>query len=402
MPSQSARRAGDDVPQPDLARRILLVVLSSYVFIGVINLRLDAPGNWPRFWWSALCMAVVFALQLTHISANAPGWSVPRKTASLTVQAVATYLPFLVMHEIWGGMAGFLAGSFLLLLRRPLAWIPFAAAVASMYFFAAHYYQHSVNWIAYYVVATMLLGLITFGMTRLAQLVEELYAMRGELARLAVTRERLRFARDLHDLLGYSLSAITLKSELTYRLVQKQPERAQREIAEVLEISRQALADVREVSTAYRQMSLAAEAASARSMLEAAEIETEVSISCDSLPPALDTVLATTLREGVTNILRHSKVQHCIISAMESDGTVRLELANDGVADPSIDVVAQTGSGLGNLRTRLAAVGGALTARTEPDRWFRLIAEVPRDPAASSSGGARVDGAGEADQAAAG
>jgi len=380
--SEPTRRAGDDVPQPRLARRLLLVVLCSYVFIGLINLRLDNPGTWSRFWWPVVCMAVVFGLQLTHISADAPHWPVARKTASLTVQAVATYLPFIALHEIWGGMAGFLAGSFLLLIRQPLAWTYFTLTVASMFLFAAHYYHDSANWIAYYVVATMLLGLITFGMTRLAQLVEDLYAMRSELARLAVTQERLRFARDLHDLLGYSLSSITLKSELTYRLVQKQPERAQRELAEILEISRQALADVREVSSSYRQMSLAAEAASARSILEAAEIDTRVEISCGPLPPALDTVLATTLREGVTNMLRHSKVQRCIITATETDGRILLELANDGVADPSTEALARSGSGLGNLRTRLAAVGGTLTATTDAGPMFRLSVEVPRDPAA--------------------
>ncbi|HET9167933.1 MAG TPA: histidine kinase [Actinospica sp.] len=396
--SGPTRRAGDDVPQPRLARRILLIVLCSYVFIGVINLRLDNPGNWSRFWWPVACMAVVFGLQLTHISADAPGWPVTRKTVSLTAQAVATYLPFIALHEIWGGMAGFLAGSFLLLFRRPLAWVYFSLTVASMYFFAAHYYQDSANWIGYYVVATMLLGLITFGMTRLAQLVEELYAMRGELAQLAVTGERLRFARDLHDLLGYSLSSITLKSELTYRLVQKQPERAQAELAEILEISRQALADVREVSSSYRQMSLAAEAASARGILEAAEIDTEVAISCGPLPPALDTVLATTLREGVTNMLRHSKVQRCIITATETDGRILLELANDGVADPSADVFAESGSGLANLRTRLAAVGGTLAAGAGPGRMFRLSAQVPRARDGSGTGGV----GGHGDQAAAG
>jgi len=102
----------------------------------------------------------------------------------------------------------------------------------------------------------------------------------------------------------------------------------------VLEIARQALSDVRDVASSYRDMSLADEIATAKSMLEAAEIATEVGMDCDeALPPALDTVLATTLREGVTNILRHSKVQHCNIDASTRDGVVRLELGNDGVSD---------------------------------------------------------------------
>jgi two-component system, NarL family, sensor histidine kinase DesK len=370
------QHGGGQIPQPYLARRILLVVLCSYVFVGIINVRLDNPPLDSRFWWICGCMAAVFALQLTHITSSAPQWPLWRKALSLGAQAVATYMPFVLFHAVWGGMAGFLAGSFLLLVPRPAAWAYFSAVVASIYFFAQHYY-HEVNWIAYYLVATMLLGLIVFGMTRLSQLVTELYELRGELARMAVTRERLRIARDLHDLLGYSISSITLKSELTFRLVARHPERAQQELSEILEISRQALADVRTVARAYRDMSLTAEAATAKDMLEAAEIEVEMRLECGPLSAAVDTALATALREGVTNMLRHSKAQHCAIHVSVHGERVRLTLVNDGLSEQLTEVPTDAGSGLSNIRTRLAALGGTLTVAITEDRRFSLVAEAP-------------------------
>lgn len=368
---------GDDIPQPRLARRILVILLCAYTANGVINLTIDPGRGRALEVPSLICVAAVFLLQLLHISPGALDWPVRRKALSLGTQTVLTYVPFVFFHEAWGGMAGFVAGSFLLLLRGALAWALFWAVDLSMFFYAAHYLG-GAGWISYYGIATMITGLVTFGMTRLAQLVTELYLMREEVARMAVTQERLRFARDLHDLLGYSLSSITLKSELTYRLVPKQPERAQQELTGILRIARQALADVRAVASSYRDMSLTAEVASAKSMLEAAGVATEVELDyTEPLPPRLDTVLATTLREGVTNILRHSKVQRCNIEAGTRDGVARLALANDGVAEQPPAVFAQRGSGLGNLTGRLAAFGGTLKAGVGPDGWFHLVAEVP-------------------------
>jgi two-component system sensor histidine kinase DesK len=397
----SEHRENGDIPQPQLARRILFAVVASYAFVGLINLRLDDPGQTARFGWSVLCMAVVFALVVMHMSARAPRWPLWRRAASLGAQAAFTFVPFFVLHEVWGGMGGFLAGSFLLLVRRPVAWIFFTLTVAGLGVFA-YATEHTLEWTAYNLVSTMLLGLVVFGMARLTQLVIELAVMRGELAQMAVFQERLRFARDLHDLLGYSLSSITLKSELAYRLVQNQPERARAELTEILEAARQALADVREVASGYRELSLVAEAASARRMLETAQIEALVRIDLPALPSDIDTVLATTLREGVTNILRHSKVQCCNIAATRTAVGIRLEVANDGVVDRDEGDEHRSGSGLGNLRGRLGAFGGTLRAGVEGEaagRWFRLVAEIPWDGGPTSSGG--VD-ARRTDQAAAG
>jgi two-component system sensor histidine kinase DesK len=382
----------EDIPAPQLARRILIVVVCSYVFTGVLNIQADNPGTASHI-GSYVCMALVFGLQIGHLTRAAPRWPVWLKVTTLGAQTVLTYLPFIAFHQLWGGMAGLLAGSFLLLVRRPLAWVFFWIVSLSMAIIAISTHEPAA-WVVYFVVSTYLLGFIIYGLSRLAQLVGELHAARSDLARMAVSRERLRFARDLHDLLGYSLSSITLKSELTYRLVNTQPARAKRELASILDVARQALADVRVVASSYRNLRLAEEAESVQSVLQAAGVEARVEMSCGDLPLPLDTVLATTLREGVTNILRHSKAQHCTITcttdrprggtggrAGGSDGgTVRLEMVNDGVTEealPGREAGEVTGSGLDNLVQRLRAVGGTLSAGVGEDELFRLVAQAP-------------------------
>ncbi|MDT0551565.1 histidine kinase dimerization/phosphoacceptor domain-containing protein, partial [Streptomyces lonegramiae] len=128
--------------------------------------------------------------------------------------------------------------------------------------------------------AGMLCGIVIYGLSRLTDLVHEVHRTREELARMAVGRERLRFARDLHDLLGYSLSAIALKGELVHRLIEVRPEHARSETEELLMVARQALADGRVVSSGYRDMSLRDEATSAAASLAAADIQADVAIDC--------------------------------------------------------------------------------------------------------------------------
>jgi len=376
--SPDAVRA-DGAARPRLAQRVLLVVLVAYSVNAAINIFFEqgGTGNVPG---SALCMAGLLGIMFFQITRGALRWPLWLKLGSLAAQAVFTYLPQAAFNQYYTALGGMLGGACLLVLplRAALPLVGVVDAVSTM--FAAHYF-HDGEAIAYYAIFTLTTALFTFGLTRLPQLVMELHAMRAEMAQMAVTQERLRFARDLHDLLGYSLSSITLKSELTYRLVPKQPQRAQSELAGILEISRQALADVRAVANSYRAMSLAREAAAAQAMLNEAEIETTVDIGCGPLSPALDTVLATTLREGVTNALRHSKVQRCRIEASEQDGEILLELANDGVVGRGRSVSARKGgSGLENLAARVAAFDGTLSAGVAQDGWFRLAVRVPRAP----------------------
>jgi two-component system sensor histidine kinase DesK len=369
--------AGREALAPRIARNILLFLLCSFVFTGILNIPANNPGDRPGNAGAYACMAVVFALQLAHSSPRAPGWPLRLRILTLSLQTVATFLPIVLFHQIWGGMAGFLGGSLILLLRRPLSWILFAVCPLSMMWLGAHNHE-GAPWIAYLGVATVNTSLVVYGLTKLTDLVSKLHDARAELARLAVARERQRFSRDLHDLLGYSLSSITLKSELAYRLAEGQAERARGELASILQISRQALSDLRTVASSYRDLCFTEEVSSVESMLLATGVDVSVEVSLPQLPPALDTVFATVLREGVTNMLRHSKVEHCCITGRVEAAVVRLELVNDGVGVEGERAPDPAGSsGLGSLAQRLAAIGGSLTAAPGAAGTFRVVAQAP-------------------------
>ncbi|WP_431044310.1 sensor histidine kinase [Streptomyces sp. P1-3] len=384
--------------QDDLAPR-MAVIITAVVLLGYFTVAItyvvDAHPS-AKALDAALLMltllpalAVLLALQLAH---SFPGLA-PRLSGArhwtLGLQALLTFLPFAVFKHAWLGTPGFLAGSALLVLRSPLSWIAFGGIMATT---DVLLFQVGFGWgeVAYTTVSTALTGLVVFGLSRLTGLVSEVYRSRAELARLAIAQERLRFARDVHDLLGYSLSTITLKCELVHRLVPEENSRARQELREILETSRQALADVRTVARGYRRMSLTAEAGTAQSMLAAVGIHTTARLECGELPNLVDTVLASVLREGLTNVLRHSKAEHCTIEALREDGTVRLTLANDGVGRPSTILradCADGGSGLGNLTARVEHLGGRLSAGVRPDGWFELTAELdPTGTAGSGSG----------------
>jgi two-component system sensor histidine kinase DesK len=249
-----------------------------------------------------------------------------------------------------------------------------------MAFTQAAFSPAQVEPIVYITLSTTLTALLVYGLTWLSTLVTQLHSAREELAKMAVARERLRFARDLHDLLGYNLSAITLKSELTHRLVLKHPARAREELVEILQISRQALADVRAVASGYREMSLDEECVSARSVLAAADVHVLMEVEYRDLPVRVSTVLATVLREGITNLLRHSKAESCEISLRQDGTTVTIVMHNDGVPDDPRDSRADGGpggSGIHNLSARVAELGGELDAEFLPQNRFKLCARLP-------------------------
>jgi two-component system sensor histidine kinase DesK len=288
-------------------------------------------------------------------------------------QAIATYLPLLAFGIMWMGMSGFLAGSVLLLMPGWRAWVPFTAIALGMLSVAIAARQ-GASGIASTAVGGPAFGILVFGLSRLALLVRQAHVVRAEIAQLAAIRERARFARDLHDLLGYSLSAIALKTELSRRIMAASPDLARDELADVVVFARQAIADVRLVADGYRAMSLTAEAGSAASLLAAAGIMADVEIDCGALDDKVDTVLATVLREAVTNLLRHSTARTCRVTASQAGECVTLAVCNDG-AGKSV-VSSREGGGLENLVARLEAVGGTLTVEFRGG-VFGLLASVP-------------------------
>lgn len=375
-------------PAPRIANVLVVVVFLGYLLMQAVNVLELAPGR-SELTACLIIPPVLAALQYVHFAPHLAHLRQRLHPWSLILQALVTFVPFALFGWHWGGMAGFLAGSFLLRLSPVLGWVLYGLTVAGVMAISATEQLRPVD-IAYMGVSTALTGLVLYSMARLAMLATAIHDSRGELARMAVARERLRFARDLHDLLGYSLSSITLKNELIQRLITSNPQRACEEVTEVLVISRQALADVREVARGYRDMSLLVEAESAGSVLKAAGIRAEIEVECTGLSSIANTILATVLREGVTNVLRHSQPRTCSITTSadpERKGFFRLEIVNDGVGQRGLVDSDSTGTGLTNLATRAAAVGGRLRSGVDPGgTTFRLVVAVPADAAAVKDG----------------
>ncbi|GAA3852732.1 histidine kinase [Streptomyces sedi] len=212
--------------------------------------------------------------------------------------------------------------------------------------------------------------------------------------RLAVAEERLRFGRDLHDVLGRNLSVIALKSELAAQLARRGSPVAVDQLAEVQRIARESQREIREVVRGYRQVDLRAELAGARGVLEAADIRCAL-VGVDAVAPALSpkagSALGWVVREGVTNVLRHSSAELCTITFGTSrDGLAELSVENDGAVARET-TAGGAGTGLPGLRERLSALGGTLAAERVGDGIFRLTARVPLD--AEGSGPAVATGA---------
>jgi two-component system, NarL family, sensor histidine kinase DesK len=230
-------------------------------------------------------------------------------------------------------------------------------------------------------IAPPLAALFAYSASVRIDLVNKLRDTRAELARMAVADERLRIARDLHDLLGHSLSLITLKAELAGRLLDADPERAAREVADLESVARRSLGEVRAAVTSYRQPSLAAELAAARHMLAAAGMDCQVQAAASiSLPPAIDALLAWTVREGATNVVRHSGAHTVTITVSVTADEASAEIADDGVG-PAWDAARpgeQQGSGLSGLTERARAAGAEISSGEGPrGKGFRLLVRVP-------------------------
>lgn len=193
-------------------------------------------------------------------------------------------------------------------------------------------------------------------------------------------RESRRLRRDMHDVLGYSLSAITVKAELVDRYLVQNDARVREEVAELLALSRRTLAEMRSFSSAARQLSLGVELASVRRVLAAAGVDTMVCGDASEVnDPALGAALSLVLREGATNILRHSRAGLCRITLSTHDGMVMLRLSNDGY-EGEIEGGEPLGTGLASLSSRLTAFDGTLTW-THEGGWFHLTACAPESVA---------------------
>jgi two-component system sensor histidine kinase DesK len=199
---------------------------------------------------------------------------------------------------------------------------------------------------------------------------------RSELARLAAENERNRIARDLHDLLGHSLTTITVKAELAHHLGARDIAAARREIAEVEALSRQALADVRAAVTNYREVTLASELATGRELLRAAGIAADFPATAEVVDGGAQELFGWVLREGLTNVARHSHARTC---------TVRISGDSVEITDDGVGTTAGCGTGLSGLRERVEAAGGTFEAGPVPPRGWRLLATLGQVRLASAA-----------------
>ncbi len=245
-------------------------------------------------------------------------------------------------------------------------------------------------------------GLFVYFFGQAVRTNQELRRARQEIARLAVSEERLRFARDLHDLLGHTLSLIALKSELARRLVSAAPEQAMTEISDVETAARQALIEVREAVSGYRQTTLRAELEGARELLAAAGVALTLQGDLPPLAPGAEAALSWAVREGVTNVIRHSTARSCVVTLAHGDGQARVEVRDDGsvhahdeddaeaARDRVVGVASGRGAGLAGLRERVAALGGICEAGSVATGGWRLMVALPTE-----ADGAGFEGAAE-------
>ncbi|WNI25045.1 sensor histidine kinase [Streptomyces sp. ITFR-16] len=306
-------------------------------------------------------------------------------------EARATYVLLGAMAVVTFGLAIGYGGSWLLffpllslacgtvLRKRWLVVTLFGLAVSACAIAVWRGDSASTPWTLAY--GTFISGAVTSAILTLSETVMELRATRQELARTAVERERLRFSRDLHDLLGHTLSVIVVKSEAARRLAPRDMDAALSQVADIESVGRQALTEIREAVTGYREGSLATELDRARSALTAAGIEPSVRRSGPPLAPQTEALLGWVVREAVTNVVRHSTATRC---AFEVDGNperVRLTVTDDGRGEAAAPAPTPGigGTGLKGLTERLATAGGSLTAGPGPAGGFVVTAELPVD-----------------------
>ncbi len=403
--------AGRDVAAPPTSSVVIGMRLAWAVLVGVLlEFAAESAGYVVVFVsrygtglaiFAVADIALVVALQLHHSRAARGGSRPVAWPLTLGLQAALVYaflLPFAAAYI--GGLGGFLAGSVLLLVRGRWRWPGYAAVVASWSVLSVWLplrgmgiaANQRVPYTLYFAAAMATVGLLVYGLSRLADLARQLEELHGEMARAAVAQERLRAARDIHDLLGLGLSAIALKSDLIMRLIGRDYPRAAAELGEMERICEAAQADIRCVTSGSQQLSLAAELASARQILASAGIKV-ITGGTWPLADAAGAALAPVLREAVTNILRHAAATQCtIIEIADGDGTLRLRISNNGAtqspgaSNPTVPAAGDQreatpagdrgGSGLANLTTRIRAAGGRLTT-SHADDWFDLTAEIP-------------------------
>ncbi|MFG2071741.1 sensor histidine kinase [Nonomuraea maritima] len=361
-----------DVEGPELLQRAFWMSFGLLFLAPVVVAVANYEGA--RLW---LGIAALLVFTLTYYAAAFVRWhwDDPFTVRSLVVLGVfallAVGLPPLFGLE-WLGLPVYLA--FVLAMSLPLRW----SAVGVLVSMAVVIGDGLLVEAPLPMVGGIALVLLAFGMMMVAlrhsrTLVAQLHEARGEVARLAAADERLRIARDLHDLLGHSLSLIVLKSELARRLAERDPARAVAEIGDIESVARSSLADVREAISGYRRRDLGEELDGARAVLAAAGVDATVRMAGAPLPEAADGLFGWAVRESVTNVVRHARASRCVIEMGRDGDDALLEVRDNGRAKGK----HVPGNGLNGLSERVAAEGGTVESGSLPGGGFRVAVRVP-------------------------
>jgi two-component system sensor histidine kinase DesK len=343
---------------------------------------LDLAGSHPH---PLRAVAVgVAVLAYVAVYNRLPRWRRPlvptRKVAPpLAVLALITTVLTLADRPSWSLLFVFTAisGAMGLPRRAAVRWVLFCTLLTAVTNVAAGSDPTSTVSLT---ATTVAIGMMMFAFRQLMDANRALLSAREEVARLAVSEERLRFARDLHDLLGHGLTVISVKAELAEQLLARDaPDAAAEHVTDIKTVARNALGEVREAVSGYRRPTLVSELSGARIALQAAGIHARLDAPDAPLDPEVEAVLAWAVREGTTNVIRHSGARSCRIAVQPGPLAASAEVVDDGhdAAAPN-----GTGSGLAGLRERAEHMAGHLEAGPAPGGGFRLFVTVPvRGPA---------------------
>jgi len=266
----------------------------------------------------------------------------------------ASFIPFAVETE--GAAAGLLA---------------LEAAIVSLEFWILHL---SIGYWFWACPFALVIGAGNIFFAQRNRATDKLRIANAEIEHLAKVAERERIARDLHDVLGHTLSVIILKSELAGKLIDIDPERAKLEIADVEQTSRAALSEVRSTIRGYRAHSLEAEIKQAKATLQTAGVSLKSENIHVPLTPVQESVVALVVREALTNVVRHAEARNCELRLTPNNGNCLLEIHDDGRGGNQIE-----GNGLRGMRERIEALGGTLVRETRAGT--RLLIQFPLSPA---------------------
>ena len=356
--------------------------------------QLQQPGTGWMAWLNIVWSIWIFLVPLMNPGAF-PGWLLP---------TLASYALFLLMFQrvhygdrrwipwlaLGMGALGFAltplnpgaqgyviyACAYLPFCLAPRRAIPAMVLVLGLY--TSYWLMLGLPWLFVLnaIVVGLVVGLMNVHYSRRKQADAALKLSHDEVRRLAALAERERIGRDLHDLHGHTLSHVAIKSELAGKLVERDPAAARRELDEVSRVAREALTQVRSAVTGIRAAGLGAELASARLLLEADAVELQYALAPVRLPPEIETVLALTVREAVTNIQRHARARHAEVTLSSTPREVKLCISDDGRGG-----AIAPGNGLSGMRERIEALGGRLRIESAPGST-RLEACIPLPRAA--------------------